>query len=70
VIGVVLLAIAFLLSGPCANRNTEIISNAVFALTWPAGVYSEVYYRGKLSAEDWLHAQACEVGGTLGGKKG
>jgi hypothetical protein len=68
VIGVVLLAIGFLLPGPCPNRNTEVVSNIVFALTWPVGLYAEVY-QGKLSAQEWLHRQACEGGGGLGEKK-
>ncbi|HEV2100061.1 MAG TPA: hypothetical protein VGR45_14210 [Stellaceae bacterium] len=68
VIGIALLAIGFLLPGPCPNRNTDIVSNVVFVLTWPVGLYSEVYH-GKLSARDWLHAQACEGGGGLGAKK-
>jgi hypothetical protein len=67
-IGVVLLGIAFLLPGPCPDRNSDIVSNAVFVLTWPVGLYAEVY-RGRLSVEDWLHAQACQGGGGLGTKK-
>jgi hypothetical protein len=42
VIGVVLLAIGFLLPGPCPNRNTDVVNNLVFVLTWPVGLYSEV----------------------------
>jgi hypothetical protein len=68
VIGIALLAIGFLLPGPCPNRNTDIVSDVVFVLTWPVGLYAEVYH-GKLSARDWLHAQACEGGGGLGAKK-
>jgi hypothetical protein len=64
-IGIALLAIAFLLLGPCPNRNTDVVNNIVFVLTWPVGLYSEVY-RGHLSAEDWLRAQACQGGGKLG----
>ena len=45
-----------------------IVSNIVFVLTWPVGLYAEVY-QGKLSAEQWLHRQACEGGGGLGEKK-
>jgi len=67
-IGIVLLAIGFVLTGPCENRNTEIVSNVVFVLTWPVGLYAEVY-RGHLSAEEWLHAQACGGGDGLGVKK-
>ena len=68
VIGVVLLAIGFLLPGPCPNRNTDVIGNIVFVLTWPVGLYADVY-QGRLSAEQWLHRQACEGGGRLGEKK-
>jgi len=68
VIGVVLLAIGFLLPGPCPNRNTDVVSNLVFVLTWPVGLYAEVY-QGQLSAQEWLHRQACEGGGKLGEKK-
>ena len=66
-IGIALLAIGFLLPGPCTNRNTDIVSNVVCVLTWPIGLYSEVY-QGGLSAEDWLRAQACEGGRKLGPK--
>jgi hypothetical protein len=31
-------------------------------------LYAEVY-QGQLSAEQWLHRQACEGGGRLGEKK-
>jgi hypothetical protein len=68
IVGVVLLAIGFLLPGPCPNRNTDVVSNIVFALTWPVGLYAEVY-QGQLSAQEWLHRQACEGGGKLGEKK-
>ena len=69
VIGIVLLSIGFLLPGPCQNRNTDVVNNIIFVLTWPVGLYSEVY-QGKLSAQEWLHAQACEGGGKLGEKRG
>jgi len=68
VIGVVLLAIGFVQPGPCPNRNSDVVSNTVFVLTWPVGLYAEVY-QGRLSAEQWLHRQACEGGGGLGEKK-
>ena len=67
-VGVVLLGIGFLLPGACSNRNTDIVSNIVFVLTWPVGLYAEVY-QGRLSAEQWLHRQAWEGGGRLGEKK-
>jgi len=68
VIGVVLLAIGFVLPGPCPNRNTDVVGNIIFVLTWPVGLYADVY-QGRLSAEQWLHRQACEGGGRLGEKK-
>ena len=68
VIGIVLLAIGALLPGPCENRNTDITSNVVFVLTWPVGLYAEVYH-GKYSVQEWLHAQVCAGGGGLGVKK-
>lgn len=68
VIGIVLLAIGYLLPGPCPDRNTDVVSDLVFVLTWPVGLYSEVY-RGHMSVQQWLHAQACEGGGGLGPKK-
>jgi hypothetical protein len=67
-IGIVLLAIGYLLPGPCENRNTDIVGNVVFVLTWPVGLYAEVY-RGPYSVRDWLHAQVCAGGDGLGTKK-
>jgi hypothetical protein len=66
-IGIALVAIGFVLPGPCLNRNTDIINHVIFVLTWPVGLYAEVY-QGHLSAEDWLRAQACQDGGRLGPK--
>ena len=66
-IGIALLVIGFLLPGLCPNRNTDVVSNIVFVLTWPVGLYSEVY-QGHLSAQDWLRGQACQGGGKLGPK--
>ena len=66
-IGVALLVIGFLLPGPCPDRNTDVVNNVIFVLTWPVGLYSEVY-QGHLSAEEWLRAQACRGGGKLAPK--
>jgi hypothetical protein len=57
-IGIALLVIGFVLPGPCTNRNTDVVNNLVFVLTWPLGLYAEVY-QGRLSAQEWLHRQAC-----------
>lgn len=67
-VGIALLGIGFLLPGPCEDRNTDIVSNAVFVLTWPVGLYADVYH-GKYSAQEWLHAQACAGGDGLGAKR-
>ncbi|HJU20335.1 MAG TPA: hypothetical protein VJ770_28100 [Stellaceae bacterium] len=67
-IGIALLAVGFLMPGPCLNRNMDAVSNIVFVLTWPVGLHDQVY-RGPLSARAWLRAQACESGGGLGPKK-
>ena len=45
-----------------------LVGNIVFVLTWPVGLYAEVY-QGQSSAQQWLHRQACEGGGKLGEKK-
>lgn len=66
-IGIALVAIGFLLPGPCPNRNTDIVNHIIFVLTWPVGLYAEVY-QGHLSVEDWLRAQTCQGGGPLGPK--
>ncbi len=65
-IGIALLTIGFLLPGHCPNRNIDVVNDAVFVLTWPVGLYAEVY-QGQLSAEEWLRGQACR-GGGLGPK--
>jgi hypothetical protein len=61
VIGIVLLAIGFLATGPCPNKNTDIVNDVVFVLTWPVGVYGYVTV-GTMTPLDWLHKQACEGG--------
>jgi len=68
VLALSVVAIGFLLPGPCPNRNTDVVNNLVFVLTWPVGLYSEVYH-GQLSAQEWLQRHACEGGGKLGEKK-
>ena len=60
-IGIVLLAIGYFLTGPCPNKNTDVVNDVVFVLTWPVGLYGYVV-NGSMSTEGWLHAQACEGG--------
>jgi hypothetical protein len=66
-VGILLLVLGFLFTGPCRTPNGDLISDVVFVLTWPVGLYSEVY-KGSQSAEDWVHRQACEVDGPLNKK--
>lgn len=61
VIGIVLLAIGFVGTGDCPNKNSDVVNNVVFVLTWPVGVYGYVI-AGTMTPMQWLHAQACEGG--------
>lgn len=61
VIGIVLLAIGFVGTGDCPNKNSDVVNNVVFVLTWPVGVYGYVI-AGQMTPMQWLHAQACEGG--------
>ncbi|MBV9862291.1 MAG: hypothetical protein JO267_09110 [Alphaproteobacteria bacterium] len=61
VIGILLLIFGFFATGPCPNRNSDILNNVVFVLTWPVGLYGYVI-TGTMTPEGWLHAQACEGG--------
>lgn len=60
-IGILLLALGYLATGPCPNKNTDAVNDVVFVLTWPVGVYGYVIVGTKTPTE-WLHAQACEGG--------
>lgn len=63
VIGIVMLGVGFLFSGPCPERNTDAVSNLVFVLTWPVGLYAEVYHghyapaRASLRRRRWSRPQ-------------
>jgi len=63
-IGVVLLALGFLATGPCEEPNKNALDDAVFVLTWPVSVYGHVI-TGPMTPTQWLHTQAC--GGGLSG---
>lgn len=60
-IGIVLLVVGFVATGPCPNKNTDVVSNVVFVLGWPVFLYDDVV-QGKATAPQWLHRQACEGG--------
>lgn len=61
VIGILLLLFGYFATGPCPNKNTDVVNDVVFVLTWPVGLYGYVIVGDKSPAE-WLHAQACEGG--------
>lgn len=60
-IGIVLLALGFLATGPCEQPNKDALNDTVFVLTWPASLYTRVI-NGGLSPMQWLHTQACGGG--------
>jgi hypothetical protein len=69
VVGLVLLLIGFFATGPCPDKNRDVVSNAVFVLGWPVYLYDDVV-QGNASAPQWLHRQACEGGVVaLGGSQ-
>jgi hypothetical protein len=61
IIGAVLLALGFFASGPCDNKNGDVLNNTVFVLTWPVSFYDQVLH-GQITSTEWLHKQACEGG--------
>ena len=62
-IGIVLLLLGFFATGPCPDKNTDVLSDLVFVLGWPVYLYDDVV-RGTLNPPQWLHRQACEGGVT------
>ncbi len=60
-IGLVLLVVGFFATGPCPNKNQDVVSDAVFVLGWPVFLYDDVA-SGHAAAPQWLHRQACEGG--------
>ena len=65
-IGVILLALGFLATGPCEKPNNDALNDTVFVLTWPVSLYGYVI-TGNLTPMQWLHTQAC--GGGLSSPK-
>ncbi len=61
VIGIVLLLLGLFATGPCPDKNTDVVSDVVFVLGWPVYLYDDVVH-GNLTAPEWLHRQACEGG--------
>jgi hypothetical protein len=61
--GIVLLVVGFFATGPCPDKNKDVISDTVFVLGWPVYLYDDVAH-GNMAAPKWLHRQACEGGVT------
>jgi hypothetical protein len=61
VIGIILLIVGYFATGPCPNKNSDVVNDVVFVLTWPVGLYGYVI-TGTMTPTEWLHAQACEGG--------
>ncbi|HEV2301999.1 MAG TPA: hypothetical protein VGR91_10565 [Stellaceae bacterium] len=62
-IGIALLLIGYFATGDCPNKNTDVVNDVVFVLTWPVELYGYVI-AGTMTPTEWLHLQAC--GGGLG----
>jgi hypothetical protein len=60
-IGIALLVLGFFATGPCPDKNRDLVSHAVFVLGWPVYLYDDVVH-GTAAAPQWLHRQACEHG--------
>ena len=60
-IGILLLLIGFFGTGPCPDKNKDVVSNVVFVLGWPVYLYDDVVH-GHVTPPHWLHRQACEGG--------
>jgi hypothetical protein len=61
IIGIVLLVVGYFATGPCPNKNSDVVNDVVFVLTWPVELYGYVI-TGPMSPDEWLHKQACEGG--------
>jgi hypothetical protein len=61
VVGIVLLVLGFVATGPCPQKNKDVVSDVVFVLGWPVYLYDDVV-QGNVTAPQWLHRQACEGG--------
>src|SRR5438128_458853 len=43
-IGIVLLVVGFVATGPCPEKNSDVVSNVVFVLGWPVYLYDDVVH--------------------------
>jgi hypothetical protein len=61
IIGILLLVFGYFGTGDCPDKNTDVVNDVVFVLTWPVELYGYVI-TGPMTPEQWLHKQACEGG--------
>jgi len=60
-IGLLFLLIGLFATGPCPDKNRDIVSNVVFVLGWPVYLYHDVS-QGADNATVFLHRQTCGGG--------
>jgi hypothetical protein len=60
-IGILFLLIGLFATGPCPDKNRDIVSNTVFVLGWPVYLYHDVA-QGADNAPQFLHRQTCGGG--------
>jgi hypothetical protein len=60
-IGIVLMLIGFVATGPCRFHSGNVVGDVVFVLGWPVYLYDNVAHRN-LDAPQWLHQQVCQAG--------
>jgi hypothetical protein len=53
-VGIVLLVVGFVATGPCPDKNKDVVSDVVFVLGWPVFLYGDVV-QGNAAAPQWLH---------------
>jgi hypothetical protein len=60
-VGVVMMLVGLFGTGPCPNKNTDMLSDLIFVLGWPGYLYKDVI-NGPLTTAQLLHQQACAGG--------
>ncbi len=63
-VGIGMLAVGFVATGDCADKNRDIVSDLAFVLEWPGYIYRDVM-NGPMSSTQLLHQQACQGGAPI-----
>ncbi|HVC55476.1 MAG TPA: hypothetical protein VND95_05945 [Stellaceae bacterium] len=61
IVGFLLLLGGLFATGSCPAKNTDMLSNLIFIISWPGYLYKDVL-AGSMSPVQWLHTQACGGG--------